>query len=786
MRRGQSPPERFGSVLRLPWSRILLTMAIVGPALWIGGVPPEVVPVFLVVVALACTRLCLRSSERLRVPWIALLGVLAIGATLLQWLPLGLRGLLAPGLDAEVSAALAHAGTNAWPSLSATPGDAAVETSRLVGLTVLCIAAAQLSWRATATMVAAVGTLVALVGFAHAMAGTALVYGWYQPQEVLVHGPATVLLGTFVNPNHQSGLLLLGLFAAAGLAADQRRLGLDARDPSKADRHADACLAAIAAISIQLPALLLSLSRGAIVALMLVGPFALWLGLRRRRSMRRSGPARPMSRLRWLVLAGMATMLLVVSRHGAWQELATLGALVDPSAELDVKVRMLGEAPALLALSPVLGIGPGAFVDLFGTVDSQPGAVVFTHLESAPLALVLRWGPVAGSIVALGLAAWWLTAMWHGGRSREATARRIVLLGVLALGLQNLADFSLEFLGVAAPAAALVGALSPPRWLHWSPRSAHRVVLGTTVIAVVVAVFGLPSTWSHRERQNEALHRGETTSDALLRVRPLDGRLHRLIARRAAADERWLDALAHAVIATHLRPGSIDAWLLRATAEHQTGAHDSALASTRHALGLLRTIPDPALVQWLVQRYPRPEDLLAVAPEQAESWRWLAEGLLVASPHHAAALAAARTQTHPGDPTALRMRSQLARQHQNPALALHHARLLQQLAPEELTSHLAVVAALRSFSPPRHEEARDVLEQALEHLPPDDTQGRALLSEQLLRTLITLGDRPSLERGRQLADELLRRPAERTLRRRWEALARELSLAEQHLDAPPP
>ena len=155
MRRGQSPPERFGSVLRLPWSRILLTMAIVGPALWIGGVPPEVVPVFLVVVALACTRLCLRSSERLRVPWIALLGVLAIGATLLQWLPLGLRGLLAPGLDAEVSAALAHAGTNAWPSLSATPGDAAVETSRLVGLTVLCIAAAQLSWRATATMVSA-------------------------------------------------------------------------------------------------------------------------------------------------------------------------------------------------------------------------------------------------------------------------------------------------------------------------------------------------------------------------------------------------------------------------------------------------------------------------------------------------------------------------------------------------------------------------------------------------------------------------------------------------------
>src|SRR5690606_24228242 len=113
------------------------------------------------------------------VPWIAVLGVFATIVTLVQWLPLGLRGLIATGLDAEVSAALVETGSRAWPGLSVTPGDAALESARLAGLTALCIAAAQLSWRTTTVLVAIAGTVVALVGFAHEIAGVDLIYGTY-------------------------------------------------------------------------------------------------------------------------------------------------------------------------------------------------------------------------------------------------------------------------------------------------------------------------------------------------------------------------------------------------------------------------------------------------------------------------------------------------------------------------------------------------------------------------------------------------------------------------------
>jgi hypothetical protein len=753
-----------------------------GPPLWIGGAPPETVPAFVLVVAFACHRLCTRSPEPLRVPWIAVLGLVAILTTLLQWLPLGLRGVLSPGLDAEVSAALEGTGARAWLGLSPTPADTALEAARLVGLTALCIAAAQLSWRTTATMVAAAGTVVAFVGFAHEIAGVDLIYGFYRPKETVARA-GSALLGTFVNPNHQSGLLLLGAFAAAGLATDQHRLGRDARDPARADRYRDRALAAVASLMIQVPALLLSLSRGAIVALLLVAPIACWLGLRHRRrtTAGRSRPVR-MSRLRWLVFGTMSVVVIAIARHGAWSELSSLAELFDPEAELYVKLRMMQDAPALLALSPVLGLGPGAFVDLFAGVDSQPGHTVFTHMESAPLALVLRWGPIVGSLVVMGLGLWWIAAMRHDGRRRETTPRRIVLLGVLALGLQNLFDFSLEFLGVAASAAALVGALSPPRWITWPVTPARRTLVTASTMAIVLALWWLPSSWAQRERQNEAMLRGELDAPRLLRARPLDGRLHGLLARTSAEAGAWEQARVRAEVATDLRPASIDAWLLRAAAEAETGAHADAVRSTRRALGLLRARPGEDLVRWVLRHHPEPDDLALVAPEDELAWRLWVEGVIPVSARHADELAAVRSRARPEEATPLRIRSRLALARRDPVLALHHARLLHQLEPGDPSTHLAIVAALRAFSPPRHDDARDVLELALEHASIEDPQAR--IREELLRTLLALGDPASVARAREISDELMRLPAERASRRRWEALARQLEAAERDASTP--
>ncbi|MBL4683122.1 MAG: hypothetical protein JKY37_00920 [Nannocystaceae bacterium] len=72
-----------------------------------------------------------------------------------------------------------------------------------------------------------------------------------------------------------------------------------------------------------------------------------------------------------------------------------------------------------------------------------------------PAAMIVEWGWLGGGAVFVGLTAWWLLAFFRTRGRRDATARRIVLLGMLAVAIQNAADFSLELLGVAAPMVAL-------------------------------------------------------------------------------------------------------------------------------------------------------------------------------------------------------------------------------------------------------------------------------------------------------------------------------------------
>ncbi|MCA9711043.1 MAG: O-antigen ligase family protein, partial [Myxococcales bacterium] len=630
---------------RRSWSQLLLTAAVASPALMLGGVPPLVVLAFLGLVLALWQRLCTRTQSPLLVPPAALLGVGATLLTFAQWVPMpGVQALLAPELHAAVQDALAGTGVEARAGLSPCPGDTGLECARLVGLTLLLVAAAQLSWRATATAVALAGSAVALLGFAHEALGLQAIYGFYAARDVdFVALPS--MLSTFVNPNHQSGLLLLGIFCAGGLAADQHRLGLDTTDPSKVDRYGDRFLAAMAALTVQIPALVLSLSRGAIVALLLVGPVAAWLGLRRQRSERQSQRrrSRHMSPLRAVVAVGLLGLLLLVAQHGAWRELATLLDLADPDADLDTKLRVARESAALVELSPWVGIGRGAFIDVFGAIDSRPSHVLHTHLESAPLAMVVEWGPWLGGAMVLGMTAWWGHAMLAHRRRRDGAARQVVLLGLLALAVQNAADFALEFLGVAAPAVALAGALSPkPAW-RWSAKRARWSGTLALVAALGLAAWSRPHAFTQRVAIDAAIHAGEVDPAQEARWRPLDGRLHGLWARRAAERGDWPTALARAEVAIARRPGNVDAWLIRAAALHETGADPQDVdRSMARGLALLHAPPDEALVEYLLERYPEPEAMASLCPPEPEPWRLLVEALRPVAPRHADALAAAR------------------------------------------------------------------------------------------------------------------------------------------------
>ncbi|MCH9680062.1 MAG: O-antigen ligase family protein, partial [Deltaproteobacteria bacterium] len=380
-------------------ARILLGIAIVGPALAVGGVWPWTVPVFAVVVAAALLGGRV-SKRRWRVPAGLGLGLLAVGATAVQALPgPGLRETLAPTLHAWVQQAQHGLDASGWPSISVTPADTALEAVRLLALVGLALACAQRSWKFTAGLVAAAGTAVAVVGLVQQGLGLDHIYGLYEAQHT-APGHAPALLATFINPNHQSGLLLLGIFATAGLGV--------------ALRHEDGPLEPRLVLGIagvlQLTALVLSMSRAALLSAAAAGVVAAFVG---RDPDPRKWPNRWMPRAAWL--ATLAGLVLGVGTLGAFSELSTLfnGSALD-HATLS-RLQLTASAPGLLDLSPVVGIGRGAFGDLYPAFDPQPTHVWFSHLECAPLTLWVEWGPLVGGALLVGLPLWWVHAMRQCG-----------------------------------------------------------------------------------------------------------------------------------------------------------------------------------------------------------------------------------------------------------------------------------------------------------------------------------------------------------------------------------
>jgi hypothetical protein len=784
-----------GGVGRLPWSRTLLLLAVAGPPLWLGGVKPWVVPAFALVVYGLLLRRCLRSAAPLRVPAMWWLGLLAAALTFVQWMPLpqGLLRVIAPGLTSTVAELIAGTGLEGWSRLSVNPGQTGLEFARVLALTGLFVAAAQLSWRLVASYVSLTGTLVALIGLTQKLVGAEAIYGVYVPRQDLPglgQALGSPLLTSFVNSNHQSGLLLVGVFAAASMIVDLRTRARETRGHRAAERLADRAYVAGGALAIQATALVLSMSRGALLSLALVLPLALALAARQPRV---GGSEPSHGRRRRLGLAVVVIgMLALALTQGAWEQLASLR---DPSTFAE-KFRIAREGLALIEMSPVLGIGRGTFVDLFPLVDRQPGLIQFTHLESTPVAFLVEWGPAPGAVLILGLAWWW----WRSFRANPGLGRRLGLCGLLALAIQSCADFSLDFLGVAAPAVALAGALSVAAGRGSSSTSgSRRLVKGRgeassavgsrgwsgrrvlvaasvgLVLAEAVAIISIPGSWSRRRPRDQAVLAGEVEIEAALRQTPLDVFLHLALARDHAAAGEWEAALHRADVATRLRPASLDAHLLAATAAAELGKPLASIEHVQRGLESLREPVPEALLDWLIAAVGEPEQLAAIAPEDPEAWTVLARAMARRSPPHARALASARARTHPEEPEPLRLQAVLALEAGNPGLALHHARLLVQLTPNEESAHrLRANARFAHRSRAQDEAAVAELELARDNSRIRDP---GAIDELLIIGLLRLGDPASLERADELLDSLLARRAKPEARRRRKQLAEQVRAA---------
>jgi tetratricopeptide (TPR) repeat protein len=752
---------------RLPWTRGLTALAIGFPALAIGGVPSWVVPTFVGLVLALMLRHLQRSSDPLRIPSVAGVFAALAAATFLQWLPVpGIRSLLAPDLERAVTEALSATDVSSPGGLTVTAPDTALEVARLVGLTGLVVAAAQMSWRISAVAIAAVGSLVAILGLAHDIAGTEAIYGLYRPLDAI---PSRALRGTFVNPNHQSGLLLLGIACGAALAHHIGRLRARTTDAAQYERQADWIVLALGAVLVQVAALVLSLSRGGLLGLAILGPVAMWIGLRRSRRGRPHRPSRRGPSLRAAVGLGLVVVVFVVARHGAWSELQTLGDLDADAA----KLAMVRGGLELSKSSPALGIGRGGFIDLYAVHAPASEPILYTHLESAPAMMVVEWGPVVGGIALLGLLWWWGTTVLGTRTRSDRGARRILLAGLAALGVQQLGDFALEFLGVAAPAAALVGALSSNARRTWNRGRVRVLAVVGLVGALVLALWAHGRTWSHRTTLDRAIVDGTRDGSADLRDRPLDGRLHAALARRAFDERRLDDAIVRANVATERLPQHMDAWLVLGVVLRALERDDAAQDAIRSGLDRLRSAPDARLLQWIVGAFPEPDALARVTPSEPIAAAHLAGALLRDWPDHADAVAARFGETRPTDAFPHRIRALAALRRGQSALALHHARLLRAAAPDEAHAYTVLVDALAMLDPPRTDEIIDTLELGLRSVPASDTEGLGQLEERLVTELLARNDPADRARAADLSAGLLQRPApNRQIRLRRERLVR--------------
>jgi len=753
----------------------LFGLAVAGPALALGGVHPQVLAAWIVVVGVLILRLCTQSVLRCpRVTWVLL--ALA-GWTALAALPVpGMRAWVAPSLASWVAEAVGPSGFTAAPGVSVRPADTLVEVVRLVGLGGLALAAGQLTWRLSALAVTVCGVLVAGVGFVHALTGATKIFGLYTPIHTDLSN-RTALVTTFVNPNHQSGLLLLALFAAAALAVDQFHGSRTARDASKVDQRRDRGVALLGAAALLLSALLLSLSRGALLAFVLIGPIGLLVALRGRPA-RRSSSSTPARKAPVLIGAAViAAVTVAVGRHGALAELLTL--FDDPAATWGKKLGPTMDSAGLIGRSPLLGTGRGTFIDLFPL--HAPGTErLYTHLESAPMTILVEWGAVVGGLLIVGALGWWVRALRAESTPRERRPRTLLLLGIAALALQSFGDFSWEFIGVGAPLAALVGALSR----HTGPvLHKRRTAIFATAAAIpgaVIIVLVSPQTWVQQSATDRAAVTDDSARQRAMRWRPLSGELHILAARQALASGDIQSAEHHATFGTRTREASLDARLILAQVYARQGDQVRSDEALTEALDRLRPPVPEALIEYVLAHSPTPASAASITPQRRRPFSLVVQALRAAGAiDHADAMARARAVTHPTDPIPLLVRGQIAAERRSPALSLHFALLARATDPTSAATHLAVARATATH----HDVTRAL--QSLDDAPTDvlSQHDRDRLGELRVRLLLQRGRRDDIDEALALAEQLLMHSddeAARTVRRELVRAATGAAQQSQH------
>ena len=690
------------------------TLAILTPALWVGGVPFASQGAFALLTCVAAWTVIRPASRRvspsshvsLRHPK-GLLFFAALSAVTVLWsvpIPPALHELLFPKLTALRRELLPAELLSGWSPISLAPGQTLAEAARIAALGLLFFSCRQVPRVTVWYAVLFSGGALATIGIIQFSLGIENVLGLYTPVDRAPEAlrPVPVLTSTFVNPNHQASYFLVTIGACMALV--RRGLGrMTYREPPNNDRLSRIVLLSLLG-SLAVAALMLTYSRAAmIMAAALVGVSVYSIA----RSGAMTGRIFAILSIPLLILS-LVLASFKLSFGTSWSELASL-----TSPEGTEKLTTLLGHKGLLRFSHTIGIGRGAASDLLPVMAPTPSGRTMTHIESMPIVILVEYGLLLGTVVLASVLAWFITAFSR----RRDVASALVLATLAALCCQNFVDFNLEFNGVSAPAVALASTVSPVSKLRIQKNMARRAVKSAAFVTIVL--FALSAwaggSWASQRTLVSKVRDGRLEFEQAIRRHPFDARLHLYRARSAARSGDMATAKRAAESARRLEPAAIEPHLLVGQIEQRMGNPRAARRAYQAALSQIIRPPSPEFVTYLAEVLD-PEQLAAVTPRRDEPFFLLAHAMIEQNPRHVLSMTRTRAFETAPDPEALVLRIRAATILGDPLLATSEALHLIRVRPTDFRSYQLYARSIRVEPSQSHErKLQRLLTEVLTH-----------------------------------------------------------------------
>jgi O-antigen ligase len=475
-----------------------------------------------------------------------LLGLWTLAAFQLIPLPEALHQWIAPGSVAiwhpDVPAAAAVLGSGPHP-ISLYPEATCRWLAFVTGLVALSLAAApalgeRRLLRRASTAIVAGAVFVAIYGFVARLVFGERLFGVWSVPTVAPFGP-------FVSKNHFAGYAELAALLALGLAtglADEARRGWGWLSWIESHRSKWVVVAWGAALVLVL-AVPASLSRGGVVSLcaglIVFGLLRLWAPRTSRLSLRGLAAAFAVA----LLAAAAVTALLPTEARGRVLTLA--GVSSDQSGAY--RIAVWRDTLRLIASSPVVGSGFGAYADSFPRFKTAAGHLGVEHAESDHLEFLAEGGGL-GALLGEGSALVLFLYGLRGLRTEERLLTRALLAAALAGGaaiyIHSAFEFNLHIPSNALLAAFLAALEVAGARSAEGPGTARTRGFGSWSGFLVLAsslLIAVLTPWSEPRWHSAALARAAVPSPTELRRSSLESDVIALLRRRPGQAAAWVD-----------------------------------------------------------------------------------------------------------------------------------------------------------------------------------------------------------------------------------------------------